>query len=469
MRYSRLAPIAAFAILAIMLSAGLPIAQSNAQPACDSSSSQNVCCAVLHGQATSVGTCLTDAISYSGIGILLSLMIVALAYMLGEMFNIQGLKGWYKTELWETAKSLMLVASIFSLLVIVSGIANALYGGSSSFQSGSGAQGSITTNLLGATGLYSSVVNNYLTYEVTASQTAMAGIIGLQSGVNALKGTSITTWLPIPIPIPIPDIGLFVFSLQFGTSTPLFVSTYISGTNSVGSIDVGSTNSFIIDIEDIIILPITVVMSIQSGMFYFVVYLGLGFFLPSGIMLRSMPFLRGIGGTMIAIAITASIIYPAMLLTVNLPVTNIFNTIFANSVQQPPNTNCALTYTTDPTLGIVPTLACGFLTVVHTMIVAANGATPGGGPAAMAVLLGTSQAATPAISQAYNWGFDTGYYQSFNSIIPALNFVTYDTYAMVLQAFLLVFDLVIGIVVAGAIATALGGKLRLGIGKVKLA
>ncbi|HVC58616.1 MAG TPA: hypothetical protein VND15_04035 [Candidatus Acidoferrales bacterium] len=468
MRYSRLAPIAAFAILAIMLSAGLPIAQSNTQPACDSSSSQNVCCAVLHGQATNVGTCVTDAISYSGIGILLSLMVVALAYMLGEMFNIQGLKGWYKTELWETAKSLMLVASIFSLLVIVSGIANALEGGPSSFQAGSGAQGSITNNLLGATGLYSSVVNNYLSYEVTASQTSMAGIIGLQSGVNALKGTSITTWLPIPIPIPTP-VGLFVMSLQFGTSTPLFVSTYISGTNSVGSIDVGSTNSFIIDIEDIIILPITIVMSIQSAMFYFVVYLGLGFFLPSGIMLRSMPFLRGIGGTMIAIAITASIIYPAMLLTVNLPVTNIFNNIFANSVQQAPNTNCDLTYSTDPTLGIVPGLACGFLGVVHAMIVAANGASPGGGPVAMAVLFGTTEAATPAISQAYNWGFDTGYYQSFNSVIPALNFVTYDTYAMVLQAFLLVFDLVIGIVVAGAIATALGGKLRLGIGKVKLA
>ena len=58
-------------------------------------------------------------------------------------------------------------------------------------------------------------------------------------------------------------------------------------------------------------------------------------------MLRSIPFLRGIGGTMIAIAIGMSIIYPAMLIMVNLPITDYFLGLTAGTSSA--STACAAT------------------------------------------------------------------------------------------------------------------------------
>ncbi|MDE1810962.1 MAG: hypothetical protein KGH66_02900, partial [Candidatus Micrarchaeota archaeon] len=318
-----------------------------------------------------------------------------------------------------------------------------------------------------ATGLYAVALYDYINPELQAAYNSVSGILGLQSGVNAIKDTRVTTWLPVPIPIPAPGF-IYLPAFQFGVSVPLFTSTYISGTNSVGSIDLGSTNSFIINIEDFVMVPVLLALLIQSNIFYFLTYMGLGFFLPAGIVLRSIPFLRGIGGTLIAIGITLAIIYPAMVIAVNMPITNFVNSIFVNSAPPAPSTSCDLSYSGDVTGGIVPAVQCAFLDTAATLITGAYSITPNGSPAPVALLLGLDQAAVPATKSHFYEGFDIGYYSSFNSIIPALDFVTYNTFDMVLQMMLLIFDLVIGIVVAGAIATALGGKLRLGIGKVKL-
>ncbi|MDE1833158.1 MAG: hypothetical protein KGH58_01945 [Candidatus Micrarchaeota archaeon] len=455
MRYSRLALIAAIALIAVELGSGLPAAQS---------SSQQVNCALFKGMPTSISTCLAAAIPLSGVGIILSLTIVALAYMIGEVMNLQGLKGWYKTELWETAKSAMLVASMFSILVILSGIAAALAGTPASFQVGSSAPSSTGANIAG---LYTTVLNSYITPELNVAYNAISGIIGLQSGVTTVKATSMTTWLPLPIPIPLGPAGVLLMSLQFGSDAPFYVSTYISGVNSVGAIDLGATNSFVINIEDFVMVPTLIALQIQQSMFYLIVYLGFGFFLPAGIIMRSIPFIRGIGGTMVAIGLTISIIYPAILLTVNLPITNYINSIFQNSAPTPPSVgNCGMNFPNDPTHGLLPAVACGFLTAADTLILGGYSLAPGGAPVPTALLLGTAEGA--ATSPAFYQGFSIGFTGSLNSIVPPLDFVTYNTYDSVLQLILLVFDLIIAVIVAGSIATLLGGKLRLGVGKLKL-
>lgn len=460
MRKGLVALVGAFAIIALAIGPGLSFAQSFNQPL-------SISCASLDGKLTSVSGCIDAAIPLSGVGILISLSLVALAYMLGELLHIEGLKGWYKTEIWETAKSLMLVASIFSILVILSGIAVALAGSSPSFQAGGGTESSLNANLGGPSGLYAIALSSYVNPALSTTYNAIASVQGLQNGVNGIKGTSVTTWLPLPIPIPIGPGSFFIMSLKFGSSAPLFVSTYISGTNSVSSIDVGATNSFIIDIEDMAIAPTLVALTIIKDMFSMIVLTGLSFFLPAGIILRSVPFLRSIGGTLVAIGITLAIIFPAMLVVINVPVTNFVNNMLATSLPPPsttsPNCNALTGYTGDPTGGIFPAVACGLIQLTAQLILNANNAA---GPAPVGVLIGSSAAAATANN--FDGGFYTGYFNSFNSILPALNFVTYETYGTLLQMFLLIFDMVIGIIIAGAVASALGGKLRLGFGKIKL-
>ena len=64
------------------------------------------------GTATDLGSCIADSIPIAGVGILLSLSFVAIAFMLGEVLKFEGLSNWYKTELWETTKSMLIVAVI---------------------------------------------------------------------------------------------------------------------------------------------------------------------------------------------------------------------------------------------------------------------------------------------------------------------------------------------------------------------
>ena len=74
-----------------------------------------------------------------------------------------------------------------------------------------------------------------------------------------------------------------------------------------------------------------------------------------------------------------------------------------------------------------------------------------------------------AFSNGQNDALDTLFNKAGGSVYPAINFIDSETYGVLLQFILFIFDIVITIVIAGALAQMLGGKLSLGVGKFKIA
>ena len=83
-------------------------------------------CLINPQSLTDIDSCISMSVALSVIGLLISLAVVALTYMIGEIMNMGGLKGWYRKELWETAKSLIIVAIIYSVLVLLGTISSSL-------------------------------------------------------------------------------------------------------------------------------------------------------------------------------------------------------------------------------------------------------------------------------------------------------------------------------------------------------
>jgi hypothetical protein len=83
------------------------------------------------------------------------------------------------------------------------------------------------------------------------------------------------------------------------------------------------------------------------------------------------------------------------------------------------------------------------------------------------------QTPNPAYISAFGNGKDAALVTLFNnaggSIYSAINFIDSEAYGVLLQFILFIFDIVITIVIAGALAQMLGGKLSLGVGKFKIA
>lgn len=102
-----------FAVILFALLAGHPQAQTQ--------SFSSFYCSIT-GTTTDLGSCIMGAVPISLIGIALSFAIVGLAYMLGNVLRINSLRNWYMNELKETAKSIIIVMSVFSVLAILSGI-----------------------------------------------------------------------------------------------------------------------------------------------------------------------------------------------------------------------------------------------------------------------------------------------------------------------------------------------------------
>ncbi len=368
-------------------------------------------CIINRSSSTTFDNCLSYALPIAMIGILFSLMLIAICYMLSEVVHIQALKGWYIGELKETAKSIMIIALIFASLVIMSGIAATLAGAAPA--TGSGV---IQTNL--GQSLYAAA-NNYLQNEVIIATTAYYFSAGAALGVNFIQSVQISTWVPIPLFPPIIEA-----SLQSGSKENIFQSSIIDTTGK------GANLSFLRDSLTFVIVPVLLAMQAQSMLLQSLIELGLLVFLPIGIILRAVPFLRGIGGTLIAIAIALALIYPTTLVAFNQPVTNFVNGAISNQ----------LTY------------ACSF----HT------------GFGILDAFLNDIICNFVYAGFQYNAGVNAGV-SSITSIYPLFNGVMFNVLPLLIQFILMVLDIVIVVTLAAELARILGGNLRLSLGKFKLA
>ncbi len=414
-------------LFALILLAALPagaIAGSAISSSSVTNSLQNSYC-IITQSTTSIGACIMSAIPVALIGILLSIMLIAVAYMLGEVFNISNLKGWYKGELWEVAKSVAIIVIIFAVLVIMSGIAATLYGlpySTSLTGNQVSASGIVLNNLVG---VYTSTMNDYIIPQYSIVNNALNGMIGLSLAVGALKSFTYSLYFPIPIP--------FTGSLDFGSAGSIYKSSVIE------SIAAAPNLSFVVDIISLIIIPIEILFSLLSAYFIDIVAIGLSVFLPIGIVLRAIPFLRGIGGTMIGIGIMISLIFPSLLLLFNIPVSSLM---------------------VGPTPTAQPAYSCSSSNYVYCLILNFISATTN-------TVLGAIQAMGYSFTGA-EYGLAT-FFSSPPSIFPALNYITGEVEQVILQFILLILDIIVTITIGNSIAKMLGGRVRLGIGKFKVA
>jgi len=281
------------------------------------------------------------------------------------------------------------------------------------------------------------VYNGYITPQLQVSYSAFSGIFGLDTGVEMLKSILLSTWCPLSFPIPDTDLEV---TTQWGSTIGLMKGNYLAPSSPSGL-------SFLKDVTSMVVTPVLLIFQSLYVLLPTIAILGLAVFLPIGMILRAIPFLRGIGGTMIAVGITISLIFPTTLLALNVPVTSYLTPLYSS----------VSAGTSDIfTCSGLDCLATGLLETVTMGLASANSGV-------LSWLIGPN-----AVYASFLEGFGTGLY-NIDSIYPAMNFVTYETTGLALQVILIVLDLMICLVAANAIARPLGGRVGFGIGKLKLA
>lgn len=411
---------------------------------------------ILTSANVTAGTCILDSVPISLMGVGLSFMIVAIALMINQIFPMSGLKSWYQGELWESVKSLLVIGSIYAIILILSSIA-VLSLPPNLTTSSTTPTSSISTNL----GDLYTASNNYLEIENTNVSETYYGLFGLNFGLGAIKSLRIATFLPIPFPDG---------AVQMGSKANLYVSNVIDQTRD-------ALFSFIRDITEIIVIPLLIILGIflsNTGL----LMMGITLFLPAGIILRAIPFLRGIGGELIGIGIAISIILPFLLIFFNYPIA---------SYMIPKD----ILPTTTPIPVISQTLSLTLLSAKFISIIGVStfkelasfniiGAIESSitGMYMFQEELFVSPITTMSIfnanGSAYLIAFQTGlltgmYNLASPNVFSLFNFIMSLSISALLFYLLSILDIILTVISADSIARLLGGHVRLGIGKFKIA
>ncbi len=375
----------------------------------------------------SIATCINATIfPYVVVALLFSFQLVAFTYLIGEVIGIPALKGWYRNELWESVKSLLIVGLLLFGILVMGTLAGALVS----------SNGPTEVNL----GNLYTAANNYLNGVEQTAQASYYSIMGINVAVGYLESISLT-YPGFIFPLYIPPYEV-IGSIGTGSGFNPFASTIVTG---------GSGSTIITQTFSLLVVPTSIVVALQTQLVTYLAYIGLGVLLPIGIILRAIPFLRWIGGTFIALAITAAFIYPALIVFLNQTVTSTVPNLASLVSVANPGSDCQGWYI----------LACGFFAI-------------GDAPASL-LYSGLGTCPGTYLACAYSNGYSAGEIAFFGgangtpSFTPILNVLMDYAIPLGLQFILFILDLIIGVTVATSLATALGGRIRLGIGKFRVA
>ena len=394
-----------------------------AKPVYASPSFQTSPYCLITGSYTTLGNCVVSAIPLAFFGVLFSFLLVAISYMLGSVFNISALKGWYQNELREATKSILIIVVIFSLFIVLSSIAASYVGAPiSPLTTSSSTASSEITNNIGM--IYTALQTSYFTPELQNANNSFSLLLGLYDGIGVWKSMTLSIYLPFPV-IPIFTIG----TLDFGIDENLYVSSVISSVSDPGF-------SLLTNIGKVVLVPVMIILQVQQDLLASIIAVGLGVLLPVGIVLRAVPILRPLGGTFLALGIGAALVYPALLLAINVPISSYI----------PPTTISNLTNSCPSAWN---SIECAFY----------NG------------MVSTINYLIDSISTLGNVGVGFSFgMASYVDIYPAFNLILSQSFLVtILQFILFILDLIIGVVIVQHIASLLGGSLRLGVGRMKLA
>lgn len=449
-------PVSRYAVLAVVFLSVALILPSTAQ----STSFTQTC--IITGQVTTPDNCIASSIPYMAIGVMLSFMVIAIVYMIGNVMNFKPMQDWYRAELWESIKTVLMIGIIISSMVMMSAVADIMVGVPQPAHPG--VAGALSTNLAY---LYNAD-NIYVSNQLTVAEQAYAAQLGLSLGSGILKSTTLSLWLPIPLFWPFPPI---VFgSAQFGiSSSNIFKSEFTSLVP--GDTSAGVTQN----LTGLVIIPMLIAFQLQSSYFYFIVTLGLGILIPIGIIFRAFPLMRDIGGTLIATGVGLALIYPALLLLVNMPISNY---IYAFTYSQTLSSSCPFSsglickgWSAMITIIAQPNVFSGIAALSGSPDAAAATAGLPVGTTALAkfpllLALGSGPASDANVVGAMYRGVAVGLGTPLvYGVYPTLNFIIDETLGMILQFILLAIDILVGVIIVGAITRMLGGKVRLGFGR----
>jgi len=339
------------------------------------------------------------AVGLSLIALMFSINIVAIGFILSKIFPNTGIDGWLRGgkgqgEYWEIAKTAILIVLIYSIVAFVTNISTFF---------APPVSGSACTNPAPVSYTLVNAACQYLNSVKTHLGDTYNFLFGLSSTLGALNSLSVSIFLPIPTPI---------VSFKFGFEAKPYVNSMLLGAG-------GQFSSLLNDMITIVAFPVSLLVVVQMSMLPFIFMIGLAGLIPMGLVLRAMPFTRNIGGTLVALGLGVSVIYPSVLIIFNYPITSAFqDSVYASS-----SMSCG-----------AGDLFCSFISAV--------------------------------LSNFNNIGIAL---QSLYTILPALNYIlNYSSY-LLLQLLLFILDLGIGLALTEKIANSLGGTIKLSIGgKIKL-
>ncbi|MDE1860433.1 MAG: hypothetical protein KGH72_01820 [Candidatus Micrarchaeota archaeon] len=354
-------------------------------------------------------------IGVAALALTISFDVIAIGYMISRIFPHLGLRQWLQNEYWELAKSILLIVGIYGSMLFVSNIAYLLQSNPTP-EPGASQLTQYLGGLLFTSEGYLGGVCSYLFGTWT-----LVGDMFL--GIGFMKSLVVGYFVPLPV-----YIGAFTFGVQFGPYQNLMLDT--------GNFIVAFYQSILNDFIQFLLFPVTMMTLAQLLLLPSLMAVGLSFFIPLGLVFRAFPFVRGVGGTLIAIGVAFALIYPAVLSLLDYPII----TLMQQDIPLP-----------EWTLGHSPGLTicsgnflCGFL---NNQIKDLFALIPNNG---MAVY----------------FAWET----LFGTLSTYINYMLNYGVFIIMQLLLYVLDLLIIWSITDSLAKSLGGSIRLQLGgKLKLA
>ncbi len=373
------------------------------------------------------------SISSSGTGLELALLaltisfdVVAIAFALSRLFPNTGIRNWLQTEYWEIAKTAIIIVVIFAGITFIGNLSYLLVP--------SAVSGPVTLNnnvadltplIHGAEG-YLCNVNSQLvnTWEEF-------GIIS--------AGTGFWSTLQVGFYIPIPALGPYL-AFYDGIDFLPFANWLLQ----TGNFFIAPYGSIINDLINFVLFPFS---SITLGLITTLpslAYVGLTFFIPLGLVFRAFPFIRGIGGTIIAIGLALCLVLPSVFILFNYEVTSVLSNTLPIIQPAPSTVNLVVSSCTGVLPSIIGDVAC---TGINLLLSSINS------------VAGFTQSIWYALPV-----FQT------NAIYTYMDRIMRYGIYIIMQLLLFVIDLMIMYPLVDGLAKSMGGTIRLSIGgKLRLA
>lgn len=349
-------------------------------------------CSVSGPSALAIAQGSLGSVSVALLALIVSFNVIAIGYIIGKIIPGTKISEWVRSEFWEVAKSGMLIAGIYGVIILIGNVSTTLSGVA------------ITPGQNGLSTLVNSACA-YLSSEQVNIGNSLNYLFGLSGSLGMLRNAIVGAYFPYPpLPLPIPLV-------EFGFTAAIYKNGMLSPAGGPSWV------SMLSDMINLIAVPVALLIAIQLNILPLLFALGIAMLIPIGIVFRSFPFVRAIGGALVAIGIGVALIYPSVLVLFNWPITSALQ--MSGLIGS--GGSCSGNWFICGLLGVLTTLESGLTSA------------------------GTGVA-------------------SLTSIYPALNGILYWGSYLILQFVLFILDLAITYSLSENIANALGGTIRLELG-----